>query len=168
MKPFSGAKNLCRRCRHRAAAVLLVNGTDSCEVVHADPFPMPMRLLLMRMPICSPARMLLIMRQRRDRLRSVSYVWRMAATIPPIPFSAVATSVLIARCVQRFIVSKLADVRLCGRKVTRVDYPTVLLDLFEHNVPVRWAVQNLLAQGRVLPAAELRDQFCLIIGCRFA
>jgi hypothetical protein len=65
--------------------------------------------------------------------------------------------------VQRFIVSKLADVRLCGRTVTRVDYATVLLDLVEHNVPVRSAVHNLLAQGRVLPAAELQDQFCLII-----
>jgi hypothetical protein len=145
-----------------------VNGTDSCEVVHAGPFPMPMRLLLMRMPICSPARMLLIMRQRRAKLQSVSYVWRMAATMPPIPFSAVAASVVIALCVQRFIVSKLADVRLCGRTVTRVDYPTVLLDLVEHNVPVRSAVQNSLAQGRVLPVTELRDQFCIIIGCRFA
>jgi hypothetical protein len=163
MKPYSGAKNFCRRCRSRAAAVLLVNGTDSCGVVRADPFPLPMRLLLMRMPICSPARMLLIMRQRRDRLRSVSYVWRMAASMPPIPFSAVAASVLIARYVQRFIVSKLADVRLCGRTVTRVNYATVLLDLVEQKVPVRSAVQNLLAQGRVLSVAELRDQFCLII-----
>jgi hypothetical protein len=126
---------------------------------------MCMRLLLMRMPIWSPGRMLLIMRQRRARLRSVSYVWRMAATIPPIPFSAVAASFVIARCVQRFIVSTLADVRHCGSTATRVDYPTGLLDLGEHSVPVQSSVQNLHAQGRALPAAEPRDQSRLIIGC---
>jgi hypothetical protein len=56
----------------------------------------------------------------------------------------------------------------CGRTVTRDDYATGLIDFVEHNIAVRSAVLNLIAQGRVLPAAELRDQFCLIIGCRFA